>query len=488
MQPTHIMDSLSSTQCYQKNNMNIHDLTITDIKADLQDKKYSAVELTKEYLQQIKTLEPKLDAFVTVTEEKALEDAKRADDLLTNGQDLPLLGIPTSVKDNFSTKGITTTASANVLKNYKPPFNATVVEKLESAGMVMLGKTNMDAWAHGSSTETSDFGATKNPWNTDTLPGGSSGGAAASVAADECVVGIGSETAGSIRQPASWCGVVGLKPTYGRVSRYGVVAMGSSLDSPGPLTKTVEDAAIILQILAGQDVHDATTSPSAPKDYVTLMKDKRRMAIGISDDYFTGVDPQVIAKVQEALKVLEKQGHIVKTIKLFDPKYAIDVYTILQRSEVSSNLARYDGIRYGEPRTAFGEEALRRVMTGTYVLSAGYYDAFYKKAQKVRTLIIEDFAKAFESVDVIIGPTSPSVALPLGASKGHPMFGETADVLVEPSSIAGLCGINMPVGFNDEHLPVGMQIIGPQFAEDLVLNLAYQYEQDTNWRKEQPKL
>lgn len=468
--------------------MDLHNLTITDIKADLKDKKYSAVELTKTYLNRIKQVEPHLNAFITVTEEKALKDAKRADDLLANNQDLPLLGIPTSLKDNFSTKGITTTASANVLKDYVPPFNATVVEQLENAGMILLGKTNMDAWAHGSSTETSDFGPTKNPWNTGTLPGGSSGGAAASVAADECVVGIGSETAGSIRQPASWCGVVGLKPTYGRVSRYGVVAMGSSLDSPGPLTKTVEDAAIILQVLARQDVHDATTSPSAPKDYVMLMKNRRRMTIGISEDYFIGVNPQVVEKVQEALRVLEKQGHTIKNINLFNPKYAIDVYTILQRSEVSSNLARYDGIRYGEDRSAFGEEALRRVMTGTYVLSAGYYDAFYKKAQKVRTIIIEDFAKAFESVDVIIGPTSPSCALPLGASKGHPMFGETADVLVEPSSIAGLCGINMPVGFNNEHLPVGMQIIGPQFAEDLVLNLAYQYEQETNWRREEPKI
>ena len=264
--------------------MNIHDLTITDIKADLQDKKYSAVELTKEYLKRIKTLEPKLSAFVTVTQEKALSDAKKADEMLENNQDLPLLGIPTSIKDNFSTKGITTTASSNVLKNYKPPFNATVVERLEKAGIVLLGKTNMDAWAHGSSTETSDFGSTKNPWNTGTLPGGSSGGAAASVAADEAVVAIGSETAGSIRQPASWCGVVGFKPTYGRVSRYGVAAMASSTDSPGPLTKTVEDAAIILSVLAGQDVHDATTSPSKPKDYVKLMKDRRRMTIGISED------------------------------------------------------------------------------------------------------------------------------------------------------------------------------------------------------------
>lgn len=467
--------------------MDLHNLTITDIKADLLDKKYSAVELTKAYLARINKLEPKLNAFVTVTEEKALKDAQKADDLLAAGQDLPLLGIPLSIKDNFSTKDIPTTASSNVLKNYKPPFNATVVEKLEDAGMIMLGKTNMDAFAHGSSTESSDFGPTRNPWNTDRLPGGSSGGATASVAADECVAALGSETAGSVRGPASWCGAIGLKPTYGRVSRYGVVAMASSTDSPGPLTKTVEDAAYILQVIAGLDPHDATTSPSAPKDYVTLMKDKKRMTIGLPEDYFTGVDPEVVAKVEDAIKLLQQQGHTIKKIELFDPKYAIDVYTILQRSEVSSNLARLDGIRYGEDRSVFGEEAMRRVMLGTYVLSAGYYDAFYRKAQKVRTLIIQDFAKAFETVDVIAGPTLPCPALKVGEAD-DPMFGELMDVLTEPSSIAGLCGLSVPVGFSKDRLPIGMQIIGPQFAEDMVLNLGYQYEQQTDWRKAEPEI
>lgn len=468
--------------------MNVHSLTITNIKADLQDKKYSAVELTSEYLKRIKALEPKLNAFVSVTEEKALQDAKRADKLLSSGQDLPLLGVPISVKDNFSTKYIPTTASSNVLRNYKPPFNSTVVQKLEDAGMVLMGKTNLDAFAHGSSTESSDFGTTKNPWNTERLSGGSSGGAAASVAADECVGAIGSETAGSTRLPASWCGVVGLKPTYGRVSRYGVVAMGSSLDSPGPLTKTVEDTARMLQVLAGQDPFDATTSPSTPKDYVSLMKDKRRMTIGIADDYFQDVEPEVAATIEDALKVLEKQGHTIKKVELFDPKYAIDVYTILQRSEVSSNLARLDGIRYGEDRTVFGEEAMRRVMLGTYVLSAGHYDAFYKKAQKVRTLIIENFSKAFESVDVIVGPSAPVTAMPLGSTEKNPMFGEVIDRLMEPSSIAGLCGINVPAGFSKDRLPIGLQVIGPQFAEDLILNLAYQFEQATLYWQQQPSL
>jgi len=469
--------------------MDIKNLTITQAKKDLKEKKYSSVDLTKAYLERIDKLENKINAFVTVTDEEALNNAKAADEQLAKGIDLPLLGIPLSIKDNFSTKGIRTTASSNVLENYVPPFNATVVSKLQDAGMVLLGKTNMDAWAHGSSTETSDFGPSKNPWNTDHLPGGSSGGAAASVAADETLAAIGSETAGSIRQPASWCGVVGLKPTYGRVSRYGVIAMGSSLDSPGPITKTVEESALLLQVLAGQDEYDATTSPTKVPDYLKNMKKKiTALTIGISDDYFEGVDPEVKQSVEDAIKTLEKLGAKIKKIKLFHPKYAIAVYTILQRAEVSSNLARFDGIRYGNDRSRFGDEAKRRIMLGTYTLSAGYYDQYYNKALKVRTLIIEDFKNAFKDVDVIVGPTSPTTALPVGATKGQSMFGELADMLVEPSSIAGLSGINMPVGFSSAGLPIGMQIIGPQFAEEVVLNVAYNYEQENPLYKIKPKL
>jgi len=469
--------------------MKLNELSLTQAKEGLKEKKFSSVELTKECLDRITTIESRLNAFVNVTKEEALKKAKKADELLQNGNSSPLLGIPFSIKDNFCTKGIKTTASSNVLKEYIPPYNATVVNLLEEAGSIMLGKTNMDAWAHGSSTETSDFGATKNPWDLGKLPGGSSGGSAASVAADETIAAIGSETAGSIRQPAAWCGVVGLKPTYGRVSRYGVIAMGSSLDCPGPITKTVEDAAIILEVLAKHDPLDATTYPLSNKPYVKLMKQtKNNLRIGISDDYFDGVNPQVIDSVQKALVEFEKMGHSIKKIQLFEPKYAIDVYTIIQRSEVSSNLARYDGIRYGYGREKFGEEAIRRVMVGIYVLSAGHYDAYYLHAQKVRTIIINDFKKAFEDVDVIIGPTSPSTALPLGASKGHPMFGETADILVEPSSIAGIPGVNVCCGFSKENLPIGMQIMGPNFSEDLVLHVAYQYEQATQWRKQKPKL
>ncbi len=469
--------------------MDLHNLTISQVKNDLRNRTYSAVELTKAYLDRIKTVDAKLNAFVTVTEDTALKQAKRTDTLLSEGVEAPLLGVPLSIKDNFCTENIRTTASSYVLEDFVPPYNATVVEKLYTAGAICLGKTNMDAWAHGSSTETSDFGATRNPWDTSRLPGGSSGGSATSVAADEALVSIGSETAGSIRQPASWCGVVGLKPTYGRVSRYGVIAMGSSLDSPGPIAKTVEDAALLLEVLAGFDPRDATSSSHPVKKYTTLLKKPlQNMTIGISDDYFQGVDAQVVQKVEDAIAILKKMGHKVKTVRLLSPQISIDVYTILQRAEVSSNLARYDGIRYGYGREKFGDEAKRRIMLGTYALSSGYYDAYYLKAQKVRTLIIQDFAKAYEQVDLIIAPTSPSVALPLGASKNNPMFGEISDVLVEPSSIAGLSGINMPVGFSKEMLPIGMQIIGPQFAEDKVLNLAFQYEQKTSWREEKPNL
>ncbi len=471
--------------------MSLNTLNIKQAKEGLKAKDFSSVELTKACLEQIKKTEPKLNAFVTVTEEEALKNAKRADDLLSTGQDLPLLGIPIAIKDNFSILGIRTTASAKVLEEYYPPFDSTVVSKLKDAGMVLLGKTNMDAWAHGSSTETSDFGASKNPWNTNHLPGGSSGGSAAAVAANQCIAAIGSETAGSIRQPASWCGVTGLKPTYGRVSRYGVVAMGSSLDSPGPITKTVEDSALILDILAGRDDMDATTSPLPVSKYSDIKEGVKGLVIGISDEYFKGVEPEIVAKVKEAIKVLESLGAKVETIKLFDPKYAIDVYTIIQRSEVSSNLARYDGIRYGNDRSSFGDEAKRRVMFGTYALSSGYYDQYYNKASKVRSVIINDFKKAFEKVSVILAPTSPTLALPVGASKDSAMFGEIADVLVEPSSIAGLSGINIPVGFAKNGLPVGMQIIGPQFAEEFVLQAALAYEKDTlsaDWRNKVPSL
>ena len=467
----------------------LNQLTIKKAKEGLTKKEFSSLDLTKACLDRIEEVEPKIGAFVTITRDEALDAAQRADDLIKQGDKKPLLGIPISIKDNFCTTGVRTTASSRVLDDFIPPYDATVVSKLKEAGMVMVGKTNLDAWAHGSSTETSDYGTTKNPWNTDHLPGGSSGGSAASVAADEAIAAIGSETAGSIRQPSDWCGVVGLKPTYGRVSRYGVVAMASSLDSPGPITKTTEDAALILNVLAGRDDFDATTSPTKTEDYLkSLNKSIKGLKVGISDEYFDGVSESVKEKVMEGIKVIEKMGGKIKKLKLFHPKYAIAVYTILQRAEVSSNLARYDGIRYGNDRSYFGDEAKRRVMLGTYALSAGYYDEYYNKAQKVRTVIVNDFERAFKEVDVIICPTNPTTALPIGASRDNPMFGEMADALVEPSSIAGLPGVNVPCGFSKEGLPIGFQIIGPQFSESLILNVAHQFEQATDHHTRKPNL
>lgn len=467
----------------------MNNLTLTDIVLKLKKKELSSLELTQSFLSRIEATEPKINAIITVTKEEALSQAKNADKLMEKGTWLPLLGVPIVVKDNYCTQGVLTTAASKVLSNFVPPYSATAFNKVQEAGTVLLGKANMDAWAHGSSTETSDYEATKNPWDLTKLPGGSSGGSAAAIAAGQAVAALGTETAGSIRQPAAWCGVVGLKPTYGRVSRYGIVAMASSTDSPGPITKTVRDAAYLLGIMAGNDPKDATTSPLSVPDYIAdLNKDLSGTTVGVCEDYFEGVDDQVKEKILDALKIYEKLGAKIKKISLINPKYSIAVYTIIQRAEVSSNLARYDGIRYGKDRTEFGEEAKRRIMLGTYVLSAGYYDAYYKKASQVRTLIVEDFKKAFKEVDVIIAPTSPTTALPLGSSQDQSMFGETADVLVEPSSIAGLPGISIPVGLTDQGLPVGMQIIGPQFEESRILNVANMFEHETEFNKPKPNL
>ncbi len=467
----------------------LNELTLVETLEGLSAKRFSSEELVEECIDQIEILEPEINALVTKTFDEARSAAKRADKMISDGNTATLSGVPLILKDNFSTKGIRTTASSKVLDNYIPPYDATVVSLLKSAGAIILGKANMDAWAHGSSTETSDFGSTKNPWNTNHLPGGSSGGSAAAVAAQEAIASIGTETAGSIRQPASWSGVVGMKPTYGRVSRYGVIAMGSSLDSPGPITKTVEDAAILLQIIAGKDDHDATTLPDKVPDYRNSLNNSiNGVKIGISDDYFVDVNPEVEEKIMSAIRVFEDMGASVKKIRLFPPRYSIAVYTIIQRAEVSSNLARYDSVRYGKGRDFFGDEAKRRIILGTYTLSSGYYDQYYNKAQKVRTIIIEDFKKAFGEVDIIIAPTSPTTALKLGASKQSSMFGELQDVLVEPSSIAGLPGISVPAGFDSNGLPIGMQIIGPQLSEEKILNVASMFEKATDFHTFIPEI
>lgn len=462
----------------------LNKLTLSEAKEGLKSKKFTALELTQSCLDRIKLVDDKLNSFVTVTSEDALKQAQSAD--IT----LPLGGIPISVKDNYLTAGLRTTASSKVLDEYKAHYDATAITKLKNAGAIIIGKTNMDAWAHGSSTETSDYGPTLNPWNTEHLPGGSSGGSAASVAADETIISIGSETAGSIRQPASWCGVVGFKPTYGRVSRFGVIAMKSSTDSPGPICKTVDDAASLLEIMSGSDVHDATSIDEAPWVRPELRQNINGLKIGLPTCYFPKeTQSEVKEAILKAVETLKKLGaEVIELTDVLDPKYSIAVYTILQRSEVSSNLARFDGIRYGHERSFFGQEAKRRIMLGTYSLSAGYYDAFYLKAQKVRTLICRDFDNQFKKVDAIIGPVSPTTALKRGATEGQSMFGEIQDVLVEPSSIAGLPGISIPCGFDKIGLPIGLQIITPQRREDLVYQIAKLFEDNTDFHLQRPKL
>ena len=462
--------------------MELNKLTLIDAIKGIKEKKFSSTELVTDCLTKIEQLEPTLNAFVTVNKDQALEQSKNID------FDKPLAGIPIAIKDNFCIKGIRTTASAKLLDKYIAQYTSTVVQKLIDAGAIVIGKTNMDAWAHGSSTETSDYGPTKNPWNPQHLPGGSSGGSAAAVASDEVVTSIGSETAGSIRQPSAWCGTVGLKPSYGRVSRYGVIAMGSSMDCPGPITKTVDDAALLLSIISGHDPKDATSIPQNPWQIPTGLKDLKGLKIGLPKAYFPEqMKPAVKTAVLNACETLKKLGAEIIELDVLDPKYSIAVYTVLQRSEVSSNLARFTGIRYGEPRSTFGDEAIRRIMLGTYTLSSGYYDAYYLQAQKVRTLIIQDFDKQFQKVDAIIGPTSPTTALPLGATEGKSMFGELEDMLVEPSTLAGLPGISLPCGFADG-LPIGLQIITPQLREDLAVNIARLFESSTDYHLQHPKL
>ena len=445
----------------------LNNLSLTEALDGLKKKKFSSLELVQDCLNQIDKVDPGIHAFLHINKD-AQNEAKTVD------VSKPLGGIPIAVKDNFLTLGLSTNASSRVLEGYMPDYESTVTGKLKQAGAVIIGKTNMDAWAHGSSTESSDYGVTRNPRNPDYLPGGSSGGSAAAVAADMCTAAIGSETAGSIRQPAAWCGVVGFKPTYGRVSRYGVIAMASSTDSPGPLTKTVEDAALLTRIIAGHDPFDATTSPLPVSDHLSPLKS--HLKIGISKEYMEVMQPEAKELVLKAAKRLEELGHLVEETSLIHPKYSIGVYTIVQRSEVSSNLARYDGIRYGHDRSYFGEEAKRRIMLGTYALSSGYYDQYYNRAQKVRTLIIQDFHKAFHKYDLLVDPASPGPALKVGSTANDPMFGEMQDILVEPSSIAGLTGISLPCGLVNS-LPISFGLIGPQFAENLVLQVANQYAQ-----------
>ena len=481
------------------------DLTIHAAHELLQAKKISSVELTKTYLERIKAVDSKVRAIVTVTEEHALEQAKKADAAIAGGKTNPLTGVPYLLKDNMSTKGIKTTCSSKMLENFVPPYNATVVEKLNQAGAIMVGKANMDEYAMGSSTENSAFFTTHNPWDLSRVPGGSSGGSAAGVAAGEAIFALGSDTGGSIRQPAGFCNVTGFKPTYGRVSRYGLVAFASSLDQIGPLTNDALDCALVMNVISGHDKRDSTSAMEAVPDYTKgLTKDLKGMKIGIPKEYFVeGMQPEVDSAIKEAIRQLEELGAKVDWgVSLPLTPNALAVYYIIAPSEASANLARYDGSKYGfsylntdnmwegmekTKQFGFGAEVKRRIMLGTYALSSGYYDAYYLKAQKVRTLIRREFDAAFEKYDALVTPTSPTVPFKIGERADDPLQMYLSDVCTLPVNIAGIPGISIPAGFANE-LPIGMQIIGKPFSEETILKISYAYQQVTDWHKKTAKL
>ncbi len=484
--------------------MIINQLTIHEAHRLLQTKKLSSVELTKAVLERIGQVEPKVRALVTITDEPALKQARKADKLIAKGSVSPLTGIPVLIKDNMCTKGIRTTCSSKMLEHFVPPYNATVVEKLNDCGAVVIGKANMDEFAMGSSTENSALFTTHNPWDLSRVPGGSSGGSAAAVAFGETIYALGSDTGGSIRQPAGFCGVTGLKPTYGRVSRYGLVAFASSLDQIGPLTQDVTDCALVLNAIAGYDPRDSTSVPYPTPDYTQcLTTNFNGLRIGVPREYFVeGIQAEVETAIRAAISKLEELGASVEEVSLPSTPYALAVYYIIAPSEASANLARYDGVKYGfsyqetdsmweamekTRQYGFGAEVKRRIMLGTYALSAGYYDAYYLKAQKVRTLIRQEFDQAFETFDALITPTSPTVPFKIGEKIDDPLQMYLSDVFTIPVNIAGLPAITIPAGFADG-LPIGMQIIGKPFSEETLLKTAYAYEQSTEWHKRRPKI
>jgi len=473
--------------------MKLNELTIKQAIHGLKNKEFSSHDLTKSCLDQIIKLNPLLNAYITVCEKEAISSAKQADEKIKNGDKSPLLGIPIALKDIYLTKDIRTTASSKILDSYIPQYDATVVKRLKDAGAIILGKLNCDAWAHGSSGENSDYGPVKNPYDTKFTPGGSSSGSAVSVAANMSIASGGTDTGGSIRLPAAFCNVVGLKPTYGRVSRYGIIAMSSSLDSIGHFTKTVEDSALYLNITAGKDSFDATTPNIPVPDYSkSLNKSLKGVRVGIPKEFFgKGIDKKIKEKTMDAISFFGKQGAEIVDVSLPYTDYAIAAYYIIQPAEVSSNLARYDGIRFGNDRSYFGKEAKRRIMLGTFTLSAGYYDAYYKKAMKVRTLIKKDYEDAFKKVDAIITPVSPTLPWKLGERINDPLKMYLSDIFTVTANLAGIPGLSVPIGLIDPSssslrqdpgqagqaaLPVGMQILGPQFSEELLFNLGHQYE------------
>ena len=485
--------------------MSLHTSTIHELNAKLKKREISSVELTESVFARIASVEERLRSYITLCRKTALEEAKRADERLkSGGGNSPLLGIPIALKDIFLTDGVLTTCASKILGNFVPPYDATAVTKLKSSGAVIVGKTNMDEFAMGSSTENSAFAVTRNPWNVERVPGGSSGGSAAAVAADECIAALGTDTGGSIRQPAACCGIVGLKPTYGRVSRYGVIAFASSLDQVGPMTKDTTDCALLLEAIAGHDPADSTSVPAPVPAYAkSLDGNVKGLRVGVPKEYFIpGMQPLVEKAVHDAVRTLGRNGAEVVDVSLPHTEYAVAVYYVIATAEASSNLARYDGMRYGYRAPAkdlaetyfktrqegFGPEVKRRIMLGTYALSAGYYDAYYLKAQKVRALIKRDFEEAFQKCDVIVGPTAPTTAFKVGAKTADPLEMYLSDIFTISVNLAGLPGLSLPCGFDDEDMPIGMQIIGKHFDEATMLRVAYAYEQATEWHRKKPKL
>lgn len=479
--------------------MSLNELTIKEAQVRLEAGEITSLDLTKSCLNRIKEVDGRVKACLTVCEKEALAEAKLADERRAKGETGQFLGIPYLAKDNILTRGVRTTASSKILDNYIAPFDATVVKKLKEAGAVLLGKTNLDEFAHGASTENSAYGHTHNPWDLDRVPGGSSGGSAAAVAANMCIFALGTDTGGSIRQPASFCGVTGLKLTYGRASRFGLVAMTSSTDVPGPITKTAEDALLVLRVIEGVDENDATTLKGINKN--SKIDSLKGVKIGLPKEYFDeGMDKNVSQAVNGAIEKFKELGAEFKEVNLPHTKYAVPVYYIITPSEVSSNLARFDGIRYGfsskeakdlmevytkSRGNGFGPETKRRIMLGTYALSSGYYDAYYLKAQKVRTIIKDEIDEALNAVDLLFTPTSPHIAFKIGEQSNDPLKMYLEDIYVTTPSLAGLPAVSIPAGFADS-MPVGIQLIGKRFDEEMILNVAKMYQKETSYHREKP--
>ena len=481
-----------------------HTLSIHELTAQLAAKQLTAREATQACLDRIAAVDGRLNAFNSLSADDALAQADAADAALAAGESKPLLGVPIAIKDVIAVKDHPLTCSSKILGEYSSPYEATVIGRLRDAGAIVFGRLNMDEFAMGSSTENSAFGVSRNPWDTERIPGGSSGGSAVAVAADECIAALGSDTGGSIRQPAALCGCGGLKPTYGRVSRYGLVAYASSLDQIGPITKDTRDAARLLGVISGYDQRDSTSIPRVVPDYEAVLgRDLKGLKIGLSKEYMgDGLDPEIRTATEAAMQQLSELGAEICEISLPHTEYAIATYYIIATAEASANLARFEGVRYGarvdgaDPEAmnratrgaGFGEEVKRRIILGTYVLSSGYYDAYYLRAQKVRTLIRNDFLKAFEQVDLIASPTSPTAAFKIGEKANDPLQMYLSDIYTISANLASICGLSVPCGFTSDNLPIGLQLLGQPFGEETLLQVAHAYEQATDWHQRKPDL